>query len=190
LGGTDKGGAGPDVTDFDPRDEQLTEIMLTVDDKIEFGEPQDPSDPTASSTVTLAGGTGAAPGGVHNGTHSNIAGSWVEVEIQGTGEQTFTCTHNLYLDSVDSPQYTMPVSDEPNCRWLSFGTAHDGTAADASSVVGCTIPIFIQGDTISANAIKLRTHVATAGTPITVDATHPILLTLFFTRATKAYVDS
>lgn len=155
--------------------EQVDEILRVVDDKIEFGEPQDPSDPTATG---LAGAMGAA--GAHNGTLSNIAGSWVEISLTATGLTTQTCIHNLYSDLS---QYTVPVTGEPNCRWLLFGLMHDGQGQDGTS--GLDLDIAFLGDTVAANSIQLRVDLSTVGTAVTVDGTHPALITLFFTRATR-----
>jgi hypothetical protein len=156
--------------------EQLKDIILVIDSKLQFGDPQDPYDP---SSATLAGDTAAA--GHHNGTSANIDGSWVEAKAEATGASVVTFTHNL---NIDNPQYAVPVTGEPNVRWLVFGWTHDGDGVDGTS--GATVNVgFINGDTVVANSIDLRVSVATVGTAITINATHPLILTLFFTRATR-----
>ena len=156
--------------------QQVDELLWVVDDKIEFGEPQNPNDPT--DTSQLAGAMGAE--NAHNGTTSNIAGSWVEISLTGTGLTTETCIHNLYLQD---PDYVVPVTGEPNCRWLLFGLMHDGQGQDGTS--GLDLDITFLGDTVAANSIQLRVDLSTVGTAVTVDGTHPALITLFFTRATR-----
>ena len=155
--------------------QQVDELLSVVDDKIEFGEPQDPNDPTATG---LAGAMGAA--GAHNGTTSNVAGSWVEVRIEAAGRTTHTCTHNLYLDS---PQYVVPVTGQPNCRWMVFGWQHDGEGTSGTTEL--MLNVWFQSGTVSANAIALEVSVDLHASTITLDGDHPILLTLFFTRATR-----
>jgi len=170
------GGSQPDLIALS---QQVNEILRVLDDRVEFGEPQDPSNPTST---TLAGDFSAAGG--HNGTPSNILGSWVEVTLESTGTSKIACYHNLFLDSSTSPQYTVPVSGEPNCRWLFFGCGHDGTGGDATSgLIVC--PTFVLGDTVAPDYIELRFSVSTVGTALTVDATHPVLACLFFTQASR-----
>ncbi len=156
--------------------EQVDAVLRVVDDNIEFGEPQDPNDPTST---TLAGTMGAA--GHHNGTLSNIAGSWVEIALPNTGLSDLTCTHNLYLDT---PAYVLPVTGQPNCRWLHFGTQHDGTGSDATTRIGVDVT-WMGGDTLSVNAIELRFNLRVEGLRPTIGAGNPVLVTLFFTKATR-----
>jgi hypothetical protein len=143
---------------------------------IEFGDPNRGSDP---SSTDLAGDTSVTD--PHNGELINIDGSWVEVEL--TAEvSTVTCTHNLFLDD---PEYSL-VSGNINCRWLVFGISHD----EQGPMVG---PINLTvwygtGQAISANAIALHFHVNkdTGGSGvITIDASHKMRVTLFFTKAVK-----
>lgn len=168
--------AGSDNPNLVAVAEQVDELLQIVDDKIEFGEPQNPHDPT--DTSQLAGAMGAE--NAHNGTVSNIAGSWVEISLTATGLTTETCVHNLYLQD---PDYVVPVTGEPNCRWLPFGLMHDGQGQDATS--GLSLDITFLGDTVAANSIQLRVNLSTIGTAVTVDGDHPALITLFFTRATR-----
>jgi hypothetical protein len=172
------GGLEPDLLAIS---QQVDAVVRVVDDKIEFGDPQDPSDP---ASAVRAGAVASATS--HNGTLSNISGSWVEVSLEQTGQTTVTCYHNLYRDN---PQYTVPVTGEPNCRWLVFGVMHDGDVggaapADTNTRIGVDVA-FIGGDTVNANEIELRFNLRMEGLRTTVDATHPVLVTLFFTRASR-----
>ena len=117
--------------------QQQRDVIETIDNKIEFGEPLDPRDP---ESVILAGsGTPT----VHNGIRSNILGSWVELEINGAVKNTLAdpimCHHNLYQEQPDT-YTTEPVAGEPNCRWFVVGWQHDGTTRpfwdDAQVVLG------------------------------------------------------
>jgi hypothetical protein len=161
--------------------QQLDEVVRVVDSQVEFGDPQDPSNPASTNR---AGDDFETPAtGAHNGTVSNIAGSWVEVSLETIGTTIKKCYHNLYLDSADTPQYTVPVSGEPNCRWLPFGVMHDGTDKDDSSRMG--VDISFVGDTVAVDYIELRFNLQLAGTGVTVSEAHPVLVSLFFTQATR-----
>lgn len=152
---------------------RLTDLTLVTDGWIEFGEPQNPNDPTSA---VLAGGTGA---GAHNGTVDNLKGSWVEASLTATGSSTVTCRHNLYLDSGP---YTLPAAGQPNVRWIVFGWQHDGTGITAPVVVS----VYFAGGAVAVNAIDLNFDIfLPAGSALTVDGTHPMKVTLFFTRATR-----
>ena len=153
--------------------QQLDHLLSIVDQRIEFGEPQDSSDPTSA---VRAGSTSTT----HNGTLSNIAGSWVEIALTATGITNATCYHNLYQTN---PQYTVPVTGEPNCRWQIHGIMHDGTNADATSTL--SVDVFFVGGAVNTDDISLRFVVATGGTALTIDGDHPVLVTLFFTQATR-----
>ena len=160
--------------------QQVDEVVRVVDSNIEFGEPQDPSNPTSAVRAGLV-----ASATSHNGTTSNISGSWVETSLVITGVTIVTCYHNLYLNN---DQYTVPVTGEPNCRWLHFGVMHDGdpggaAPADASTRIGVDVA-FVDG-AVNANDIQLRMNLRVEGTRPTIDATHPVLVTLFFTKATR-----
>ncbi len=159
---------------FDPRDQQISEILRTVDDNIEFGEPQNPNDPTSTA---LAGVIGVA--GAHNGTKSNISGSWVEIELQSAAISNVTCTHNLFLHD---PDYVVPVTGQPNCRWFMFGVMHDGTATDGTTSL--RVEISFIGGTVTANAIDLQFSLIKAGNG-TIGSSNRVLVTLFFIRATR-----
>jgi hypothetical protein len=158
--------------------QQMNEVLLVLDDFIEFGEPGNPADPGFVSPALLAGDMSAA--GMHNGTISNVNGSWVEILLIQVGTSVVTCTHNLFLD----PQYIVPVAGEPNCRWIPFGSIHDGQGGDATSGLSIT-PGFITGNTVTATAIDLSISVITDGTALTIDQDHPLLVTLFFIKATR-----
>jgi hypothetical protein len=41
------------------------------------------------------------------------------------------------------------------------------------------------GDTVAKNAIDLRFSVTRAGKAVVIDGTHPVLVSLFFTQATR-----
>lgn len=100
--------------------DQVNEVLFELDGKVDFGEPLDPND---HDSVTLAGDMTAEP--AHNGTRSNIWGSWVELEVE-TLDDPITCHHNLYLEQPGG-YTTEPVAGEPNCRWFVVGWQHDGS---------------------------------------------------------------
>jgi len=105
--------------------QQQRDVIETIDNRIEFGEPLDPNDPNSAFMAGLAAGAGVT---AHNGIRSNILGSWVELEITSRAslDYPFTCRHNLYQEQPDT--YTaVPVAGEPNCRWIVMGWQHDGT---------------------------------------------------------------
>jgi len=116
----------------------------------------------------------------HNGTTENIAGSWVEVTFD-TPDSAVTCHHNLFRHW---PTYTLPVTGEPNVRWLVFAFSHDGNTVDAASTLSIN---FEEGDTVTTNSIALRLYVG--GTRV-VDATHPCTATLFFVPAVRALLET
>lgn len=167
--------AGTPPEEFpDAAAEQINNIINVVETGIEFGDPQNPFDPSSAS---LAGATGA---GHHNGTTANISGSWVEVEITSAGIADVTFTHNL---NIGDAQYTVPVAGEPNVRWLFANWMHDGTNQDGTTdLVG---NVTFQGGTVAVNAIDLRVNTTAVGTALTIDGDHPVRLCLFFTRATR-----
>jgi len=154
--------------------QQLDHLLRVVDQQIEFGEPQNPMDPTSSVRA------GSSSTDTHNGTISNLAVSWVEIELTSTGVSDATCRHNLYL-SV--PQYTVPVTGQPNCRWQVHAVMHDGTGKDGTSTL--SVDVSWVGGTVNVNDILLRFVVAVGGTALTIDGDHPVLVTLCFTRATR-----
>lgn len=171
-----RGGREPDLNFIA---QQLDELTRAVNE-MSFGEPQDPEDPTSTNLAGGADGTWAA--GDHNGTPGNIDGSWVEVGLQNTGVTDITCTHNLY-GLLDNAQYVIPVTGEPNVRWLVFGVMHDGTAKDASTRLG--VDVSFVGGTVAVNEIDLRFNLRAAGTTPTIGSSNPVQVTLFFTRATQ-----
>jgi len=156
----------------DPRDPQsvvdhLYRVQRVVDGDVEFGSPQDPSDPTS---VTRA--LGAA----HNGTLLNIAGSWFEVVLEATGRTAVTCIHNLNVG-------TAQPATAPNVRWLVFGVSHNGTGADATTTYA--VDVWYQGGARTADQIALALNLVTGGTAPTVNAANPVVVTLFLVRAVR-----
>lgn len=157
----------------DPRSvvQQMEEIHRVADGDIGFGHPNDPEDTTSTTPAGMAATS-------HNGSIENIAGSWVEAKwgtVDGSGDHIVTVYHNLFPD----PAYTLPVTGEPNVRWLVFGFSHDGNTVDAASTLSV---VFQEGDTVAANSIELQLHVG--GTRV-VDDTHPVTATLFFIPAVR-----
>jgi hypothetical protein len=157
---------------LDPQDpkgivEHLYRVQRVVDQRIEFGSPQDPRDPT--STVR-------ALGGVHNGTLQNVEGSWFEAVLSATGRTTLTCVHNLDV-ATNQP------ATAPNVRWLVFGVQHNGTGADGTTTYA--VDVWYQGGTRTADAIDLGFNLVVGGTVPTVNAGNPVVVTLFFTRAVR-----
>ena len=156
--------------------QQVDELVRVVDGNIEFGEPQNPLD---ISDAGLAGDFALAD--AHQGTPLNIAGSWVEIALEVVGLTTATCTHNLYLQDN---AYVLPVTSQPNCRWLQFGVMHDGTPSQpASSRLG--VDVFYFGDAVTTNSIDLRFNLRVMGIRPTIGSSNPVLVTLFFTKATR-----
>lgn len=104
--------------------DQVNELIFEIDGKLDFGEPLDPND---HDSVTLAGDMSVVP--AHNGTRSNIWGSWVELVIDGSQGNAIgdpiTCNHNLYLEQPGG-YTTEPVAGEPNCRWFVAMWQHTG----------------------------------------------------------------
>lgn len=162
--------------------EQLDKATDALDGGIEFGDPQDPNDPT--SAIRAGEGFETPTAGAHNGLAPNIDGSWVEVALTTTGLTKKKCYHNLYLGN---DQATVPVTGEPNCRWLLFGIMHSGQGADAGGVESSRygVDVAFVGDTVDVNYIELRFDLRLSGGAITVDGTYPVLVTLFFTKATR-----
>jgi len=175
------GGIGDPESEMRALRQQINEILLVLDDHVEFGEPGNALDPEYTSPAKLAGDMSVA--GAHNGTVSNINGSWVEIALETYGLTEVTCTHNLYLNT---PEYVVPVTGQPNCRWLFFGAMHDGTGADpVITTTRIGVDIAFLGGTVTANSIDLRMNLRIEGSTLTVDETHPVLVTLFFTKATR-----
>ena len=96
--------------------QQMEEIHRVADGDIAFGYPNDPVDETS----TIAAGMADVN---HNGTLENIVGSWAEVTFTAFDAKV-DVHHNLFRNW---PDYVLPVSGEPNVRWLNFGMSHDGT---------------------------------------------------------------
>ena len=138
-------------------------LLDQADGGISFGHPQDPA---SDSSTTLAGA------GTHNGTLENLNGSWVEITFNTsvTFGSSITCTHNLNLD--------IPVSTEPNVRWLIFGATHDGTGDSGTYAIDA---YFQDGDAITANSIDLFFGI----NDLTVNDASPLTVTLFFIPAVR-----
>lgn len=170
-----------EVDDEDWRNQvqaQLDRITDIINGGIEFGDPQDPADPTSQTILAGADDTTA---GAHNGTPGNVLTSFVELNLTAAGIKDTQCFHNLYLDT---PGYTVPVAGEPNCRWLIAGIMHDGaTTLDGTSTVA--LDVTFVGGNVTANSIFLRTNIVLGGTNITLHADHPLQVTLMFFRATR-----
>ena len=145
-------------------------VRRVLSGEIEFGHQTNPRDPAetglasgaAQATSTLAGG--------HNGTLLNIEGAWVTLDID-TVDAVETFTHNL-----DVPVESAGV---PNVNWLVFRLEHDGTLAAATSALSIS---YETPDTVAVNEIDLRLY---SDGVRTVDGTHPVRATLFFTRAVR-----
>ena len=151
---------------------QIDQLTTVINGKIDFGDPLNPFDPTSTA---LAGTT-------HNGTHGNISGSWVEVVLTGLPNNSKKCTHNLYLND---PDYIQPVAGQPNCRWLVMGVQHDGfgLVGAANANVDVSFVNYTTG-LANVNDITLNFRVDAVFISLPVSATHPIRVSLFFTKAT------
>ncbi len=162
---------------------QQQRIVDEFNGRVSFGDPQNPKDPT--SQTILAGDYSSAREDNRNGFIANMEGAWVEVSLTATITDK-TCTHNLYLGE---PTYTsgttqaVPVSGEPNCRWMIMGIMHDGTNKDGTTTAG--VDVVFMGGTVSVNAISLRFIVRSGGTALTVGSSNPVQVSLFFIRATR-----
>ncbi len=154
-------------------DELLFEIQTAINGEIEFGDPQDPDD---GSSTSLAGNTATS----HPGTLQNIHGVWVEKHITGVGRSTIACYHNLFQRE---PEYTLPVTGQPNVRWLNFGWQHDNTGTSGTTELW--LNVWFSGGTVTANRIDLEVSVELHVSTITLGSDNPILLTLFFVPATR-----
>lgn len=141
--------------------EALSRLLQIVDNRIEFGNPHDPRSDTS---VLLAGAGG------HNGALQNIYGSFVELDVEALDTAT-SCQHNLSVP--------VAVAGEPNVLWTVMRWVHDGTAATSTSVPGV---LFEEGDTVGTDSIQLRFYCSATRT---VDADHPLKVTLFFTPAVR-----
>ena len=105
--------------------EHLKQLQRVVDGNVEFGSPQDPSDP--ASTV-LANGT------THNGTIVNMLGSWVERDVVASELGTLI----LFRHNLSIPYITVGGARQPNVRWLLFGFQHSGAGpTGAGSTISC-----------------------------------------------------
>ena len=143
----------------------LNRVVQVVDQEIEFGDPSDPYDVT-SGTI--------ADGVTHNGRLSNIRGSWVELEIASSLPARIY-THNLNL-----PVHNNGSFDEPNVRWFCTNIRHDGTGFYFNSE---DISFeFVEGRTVTANSIDL---VMRFGFFRTINASHPLKVTMFFVPAVR-----
>lgn len=143
--------------------EAVQEILRVLDREVGFG---DPLDPTSDNSVVLAGGTGATS---HNGTPSNIAGAWVELEFEAL-DTPVTATHNL-----NAPV----INNEVNVRIASQTIRHSGVGA---TVASCLSINYEDGDTITSNSIQLRAY-CTSGR--TVNAANPVRVSLYLIPVTR-----
>jgi len=150
----------------DPKDlvAAIEELQEIVRQRVEFGNPQNPKDPTST---TLAG-SGAIT--EHNGTLSNIRGSWVQVSVTAL-DSPVVFTHNLDVEFVSATT--------PNVLWLPMRFVHDGTAALGSSALALN---YETGDVVTRNSIELRLY---CGTGRTVSVASPVEVTLFFIPAVR-----
>lgn len=145
----------------------VRQLQDIVDGRVAFGSPQDPTDPQSAAR---------ADGVVHNGSLENMQGSWFEAVIESTAQfHLITCIHNLSLPVFDS---------QPNVRWVLFGTHHDGTGSTGNSRLWM-FAHYNGGDTITEDSIELRFASLWGGTFPTVDATHPLVVSVFFTPAVR-----
>lgn len=149
--------------------EHASRLHRVVDGGIEFGSPQNPNDPQSSTR---------ADGVSHNGILQNIDGSWFEAVLTSTGKSTVTCIHNLNSEI----QTNLPAT-VPNVRWLNFAVMHDGTGADATSIY--RVQVWYQGGSRDKDQISLGFDIVTAGTAPTINADHPVVVTLFFSKAVR-----
>lgn len=118
--------------------------------------------PVASATFPPASGTDPM-----NGWVGDMAWSWVRQSI--TAADTLVAfDHNL-----NAPLLT---GTYPNVAWLVWQMWHDGTGADAASTLSLN---YETGDSasITVNSMPLRLYV---GGTRTVDADHPVTVTLIF----------
>ena len=156
--------------------EQQNGIIQVIDGLIEFGDPLDPFD---AANTGRAGATSTS----HPGSTSNIHGAWVEIELTAEGRSTKTCYHNLYLEEDNSGTYTLPTSGEPNVRWLLFGWGHDGVGADTNTRLD--LAVYFLGGTVATNSVALEFDVTLTAGAWTLGSNNPLLVTLFFTRASR-----
>lgn len=145
--------------------EHLYRVQRVVDRLVEFGSPQDPSDPTSTTR---------ALGVAHNGTLQNIDGSWFEAVLEATGRTAITCVHNLNVAT------TQPAT-APNVRWLVFGVQHNGAGAVMPTIA---VDCWYQGGARTADQIELVFNLVVGGV-LTVDAANPVVVSLFFVRAVR-----
>lgn len=138
--------------------EHVDGVQRILDQQVSFGHPQDPGDDAGTA---LAGTT-------HNGVIYNMEGTWVELRVTVLDANT-TCTHNLNL--------TVLSASQPNCRWLVWGYQHDGTGAGTTSTISCNY----EDGTVAADSIQLRFYAVAR----TVDADHPLKVTLWFIPAVR-----
>lgn len=153
-----------------PRDpvsvvEHLYRVQRVVDGLIEFGSPQDPTDPQSATR---------ADGVSHNGTLVNLDGSWYTAEIDAVGRTDITCVHNL---GVQAGTGLIPV------RWLPFGWTHDGTGGGAATELD--LAVWYMGGAVTTNSIVLAVSANVTVGALTISAVHPLRLDLLFTRAVR-----
>lgn len=130
---------------------------------VSFGHPNHPED---AADTTLAG-TAAVN---HNGLLDNINGSWVEVEFT-TSILGANCYHNL----------NQPLLVGPNVRWFVCKIEHDNAGTNPRAAPMCVY--YLSGSVITENSIVLSISYTAAWR--TVNADHPIKVTLFFIPAVR-----
>lgn len=142
--------------------EHVSRVQRVVDELIEFGDPQDPNNPQSTTP---------ANGAAHNGTQSNIRGSWVEVTLNSTTlrNTNVACTHNLGVQLLSASQ--------PNVRWLLFGWQHSGLG----TLAGTSVSVIYTDGAVTSDSIQLRFY---AG-GMTVNDANPLKVTLFFIPAVR-----
>lgn len=146
--------------------EVVKELIQLLSGEVEFGHPQDPLDPNSATY---------ADGSSHNGTPSNINVSWFEADIE-TVDTRIDCVHNL-----EAPVVVVGGNNQPNVRWPIANFVHDGTGASViSGAIGVVYESTDQGS-ITSNSFPLRLYAPGR----TVDATHPVKMTLGFIRAVR-----
>lgn len=133
--------------------------LLRFSSAVGFGHPGDERDPGGA---TLPGDTATS----HPGTLVNIEGTWVRKNVTQL-DTAIRCYHNL-----DVP---VAVAGEPNVNIISAWFAHDGTGVNAASTISYNFE-YGGADAVNKDYIDLRFY---AGGTRTVDADHPIKVTLF-----------
>ena len=146
--------------------EHIYRIQRVVDGKLEFGSPQDPTDP---ASATLANGVS------HNGTLQNTLGAWFSVNVTAL-DTVVACVHNLNV-----PITVVGGVNQPNVLWPFVCYRHDGTGATGASCFSCN---YETGDaaSITVDSFPLRFYSSSGRT---VDGTHPLRVDIYFIPAVR-----